>query len=426
MSIEDGRAAVITARERGGFSPAAVAEEFPILSRQVRGKRLVYLDNAATTQKPRRVIEALIGYYQRYNANVHRGIHTLAEEATAAYERARDAVARFLGGLPREEVIFTRGTTESINLVARSWARNELKPGDRILLTRMEHHANLVPWLMVAKWTGAEIRYIPLDGEGRLDLSRLDVLLTPRTKLVALTQMSNVLGTINPVEEIARAAKRRGAVVLVDGAQGAPHMPVDLMSLGVDFYAFSGHKMLGPTGIGVLWGRAGLLEKMEPFNAGGEMIGEVTFESATWAELPHKFEGGTPNIAGAIGLEAAIEYLEALGMEAVRRHEVELTRLALDTLLALGFVTIYGPKDVRSRGGAVSFTVDGVHPHDLATILDTRGVAIRAGHHCAQPLHDLLGVNATARASFYLYNTREDVEAFAGALRDAKEMFHRE
>lgn len=426
MSIEDGRAAVITARERGGFSPAAVAEEFPILSRQVRGKRLVYLDNAATTQKPRRVIEALIGYYQRYNANVHRGIHTLAEEATAAYERARDAVARFLGGLPREEVIFTRGTTESINLVARSWARNELKPGDRILLTRMEHHANLVPWLMVAKWTGAEIRYIPLDGEGRLDLSRLDALLTPRTKLVALTQMSNVLGTINPVEEIARAAKRRGAVVLVDGAQGAPHMPVDLMSLGVDFYAFSGHKMLGPTGIGVLWGRAGLLEKMEPFNAGGEMIGEVTFESATWAELPHKFEGGTPNIAGAIGLEAAIEYLEALGMEAVRRHEVELTRLALDTLLALGFVTIHGPKDVRSRGGAVSFTVDGVHPHDLATILDTRGVAIRAGHHCAQPLHDLLGVNATARASFYLYNTREDVEAFAGALRDAKEMFHRE
>ncbi|MEX2458284.1 MAG: cysteine desulfurase [Actinomycetota bacterium] len=406
-----------------GFDPHVVRKDFPILERVIDGKPLVYLDNAATTQKPRQVIEAITDYYEHHNANVHRGIHVLAEEATAAFEGARQTIAGFLGATSTREIVYTRGTTEAINLVAYAWGRAFLKEGDEIVLTQLEHHSNLIPWQLCAQATGAELRYIPVrQDDGLLDVGALDELLTDRTKLVAVSGMSNTLGTIPPVSRIAEAAHAVGALVLVDGAQLVPHAPVDVSSLGADFLAFSGHKMLGPTASGGLWARAELLEAMPPFMGGGEMIRDVQWDSATWNELPWKFEAGTMNIAQEIGLAAAIDYLQALGMDAVRAHERELTGYAIERLTEVG-ASIVGPTDLDLRGGAVSFTFGEVHPHDLSAVVDAEGVAIRAGHHCTQPLHRLLGLAATARASFYVYNTREDVDVLVDALGTAEGMF---
>jgi cysteine desulfurase/selenocysteine lyase len=403
------------------FDVNKIRKDFPILHQTVHGKPLVYLDNAATTQKPRQVIKAVSHYYENDNANVHRGIHALAERATGAFEAARAKVAHMVGTACTNQLVWTRGTTEGINLVAYAWARPNLKPGDEILLTVMEHHSNLVPWQMAAQDTGAKLRFIPIREDYTLDLSKLDELLSNRTKLVALTHMSNVLGTINPVKEIAAAAHRVGARVLVDAAQSVPHMAVDACELDADFLVFSGHKMMGPTGIGVLFGKLDVLEAMRPFHGGGEMIIEVGLERSTYKPAPYKLEAGTPPIAQAIGLGAAVEYLTGLGLDNVRAHEQEITAYAIDVLDRLGDVTVFGPRE--NRGSAVSFAVEGVHPHDLATIVDTEGVAIRAGHHCAQPLMKWLDVPATARASFYVYNTKEEVDALAAAIEKAKRIF---
>lgn len=408
---------------KAGFDPKVIRRDFPILSRKINGKRLVYLDNAATTQKPRSVITVLDDYYKNYNANVHRGIHTLAEEATGAMEATRKRVGEFIGGARPEEIIFTRGTTESINLVAYSWGKHNIKRGDRIVITEMEHHANLVPWMMLAKETGAELKYIPITEDGFLDLANLNGILSENTRLVAVTQMSNVLGTINSLDEIIDAAHRRGAVVLVDAAQSVPHIRIDVRALDVDFLAFSAHKMLGPTGIGILYGKASILNDMEPFNYGGEMINEVTYDHATWNELPYKFEAGTPNIAGAVGFLPALEYLDYLGMDYVHKHDKELTGYAMDKLWDMGSIRIFGPKDVEHHGGVVSFVDKDIHPHDLATFLDSYGIAVRAGHHCAQPLTRKLGVMATTRASFYVYNTKDDVDELIEALKGARRYF---
>ncbi|MDP8206654.1 MAG: cysteine desulfurase [Candidatus Electryonea clarkiae] len=406
------------------LDPRQIQMDFPLLSRRINGTHLVYLDNAATTQKPESVLKALNDYYTNHNANVHRGLHTLADEATRIYENTRDTVAEFIGGVKREEIIFTGGATEAINLVAYSWGMDNLKPGDRILLTEMEHHANLVPWIRIAKQTGAELDYIPFDDSGCLIIDDLDSLITDNTKIVAVTQMSNVFGTINPVQEIIEMAHQKGALVLIDAAQSVPHMPVNVLELDADFLVFSAHKMLGPTGVGVLYGKQELLESMEPFHSGGEMINEVTWDNATWAELPHKFEAGTPNIAGVAGFQAAIEYLDHIGMDAVRHHEKVITKYALDQMSELEFINIIGPKDVNIRGGAISFTGAGLlHPHDIAQVLDSHGIAVRAGHHCAQPLHRKLGVGSSARASFYIYNTNDDVDAFIEGLIAVKDYF---
>lgn len=405
------------------LDPDRIKDDFPILKRLIRGKRLIYLDNAATTQKPESVIKALRFYYENQNANVHRGLHTLAEEATAAFEATRRKVAEFVGGVKPEEIIYTRNATEAINLVAYSWGRANIKRGDRIVLTKMEHHANLVPWIVLAKATGAELEYIPFDSQGYLDLSRVNSLITANTKLVAATHMSNVLGTINPVEELIEIAHSKGALALIDGAQAMPHMPVDIKSLGADFYVFSAHKMLGPTGVGILYGKEAILDSMEPFNFGGEMINEVRYDYADWADLPHKFEAGTPNIAGAIGFGPALGYLANLGMPAVRDHEIELTGYALEKLAALDSIRIFGPTEPADRGGAVSFVDKNIHAHDLATVLDSYGIAIRAGHHCAMPLTKALGVVGTARASFYIYNTRDDIDVLIEGLKSARRYF---
>ncbi|HUK82083.1 MAG TPA: cysteine desulfurase [Verrucomicrobiae bacterium] len=400
-----------------------IRDDFPVLRQKVHGKPLVYLDNAATSQKPRQVIEALNDYYVRYNANVHRGLHALAERATKEYERAREKVAKFINAPETESVIFTRGTTEAINLVAYSWARNHLKKGDEILTTFMEHHSNTVPWYQVCEQTGAVIKRIELNANGTLDLDDCDKLITERTKLVAVVHASNTLGTINPVRSIADAAHKKGVLVLVDGAQSVPHMAVDVQALDADFFAFSGHKMCGPTASGVLYGRRDLLEAMPPFMGGGEMIKEVWFDHAVYNDLPYKFEAGTPNIAESIGLGVAVDYLTRIGLDKIRQHEMEITRYALDRLKEFIEVKVYGPSDVEQRGGLVAFTFSDIHPHDLSTFLDQEGVAIRAGHHCTMPLHKKLGITATARASFYLYNTRAEVDALIEALRKAKKFF---
>jgi len=405
-----------------GLDVSAIRQDFPILQRKVRGKRLVYLDNAATSQKPRVVIDAIARYYREYNANVHRGIHTLSDEATDAYEQARLKVSRFIKARSQRSIVFVRNTTEAINLVARAWARRTLKPGDEILLSRMEHHSNLIPWQMVAKETGAKLRFIYLNVDGTMNLSNLDELINSRTKLVAVSHMSNVLGTINPVRLLADAAHQKGALMLVDGAQSVPHMPIDVGELDCDFLAFSGHKMLGPTGIGVLYGKEELLEAMEPYQGGGNMIMEVSCEGATWNDIPYKFEAGTPHIAGAIGLGVAIDYLQQLGMENVRQHEIELTDYALRTLSEVKELLIFGPRDPQIRGAVISFNFLDIHPHDVGTILDQEGVAIRAGHHCCQPLMSWLNVPGTARASFYIYNTKDEVDALVAGLNRAKEM----
>ncbi len=400
-----------------------IRQDFPILRQQVNGHRLVYLDNAATTQKPRQVVEALVRYYETSNANIHRGIHTLATRATEQYEDARRKVARFIGARGPEEVVFTRNATEAINLVARAWGDEHVGEGDEIVLTLMEHHSNIVPWQLLARRKGATLRYAGITNDGKLDLDELRRLIGPRTKLVAVTHMSNVLGTINPVADIAEMAHRAGALVLADGAQSVPHLPVDVQALGADFLAFSAHKMLGPTGVGVLWARAELLEAMPPFLGGGDMIAVVRPESSTWAELPHKFEAGTPNIADVIAFGAAIDYLEGIGMANVRRHEEELTELALERLRRVAGVRIFGPASASERGGVVSFAMEAAHPHDVATIADGYGVAIRAGHHCAQLLMRALGVPATSRASFSIYNDADDIEALVEALEGVNRVF---
>lgn len=404
------------------MNPKELRRDFPILAETVYGKRLVYLDNAATTQKPAVVIETITRYYEHMNANVHRGIHMLAERATAAYERARELVARFIGAPSSASIVFTKNASEALNLVAYAWGGAHVREGDEVLVTPMEHHSNLIPWQQLARRTGATLRYIPLTPDGRLDLSDIDSLITPKTRVVAVTHVSNVLGTVNPVAELARRAHAVGAVCVVDGAQSVPHMPVDVRALDCDFLAFSSHKMCGPTGVGVLYGKPELLEAMDPFLFGGEMISTVTLEDATWKEPPHKFEAGTPNIAGVVGFGAAIEYLSAIGMEKIREHEVALTKYCIERMrAALPEIVIYGPED--QRGGLVCFNLPGVHPHDLAQVLDRHGVAIRAGQHCAQPLMRWLGTPATARASMYLYNTEEDVDALVEALISAKEFF---
>ncbi len=400
----------------------AIRRDFPILHREVHGRPLVYLDNAASSQKPHAVIEALDEYYRRYNANVHRGIHALSEEASQAYEKARRKVARFINARSAKEIVWTRNTTESINLVAYSWGRTNIGAGDEILLTEMEHHSNLIPWQLLAEERQAKLRFIPVTDDGLLALDRLDDLLTERTKLVGVVHMSNVLGTVNPVTEIARRAHAVGAKVLLDAAQSVPHLPVDVRALDCDFMAFSGHKMCGPTGIGVLYGKRGLLDDMPPFLGGGDMIKEVSLESSTWNDLPWKFEAGTPSIAEAIGMGVAVDYLDGVGMSAIHRHEQEIARYALEALSSVGGLTLYGPP-AEMRGGVTTFNIPGVHPHDLATILDSEGVAIRAGHHCAQPLMRRYKVPATARASFYLYNTQAEVDVLIRGLEKAKAIF---
>ncbi len=400
-----------------------IRDDFPVLQQHVHGKPLIYFDNAATSQKPRVVIEAMNDYYVRYNANVHRGIHALAERATKEYERAREKLAKFINAPSSESVIFNRGTTEGINLVAYSWARTNLKKGDEILTTYMEHHSNTVPWYQVCEQTGAVIKRLELNDDGTLRLDDLDKLMTSRTKLVAVTHCSNVLGTINPIRHIAAAAHKNGAVILVDGAQSVPHMKVDVQALDCDFFAFSGHKMCGPTASGVLYGRRSLLEAMPPFMGGGEMIREVWFDHAVYNDLPYKFEAGTPNIAESIGLGVAVDYLRHIGLDKIRQHEKEITQYAINRLKELIEIKLYGPLDVEKRGGLIAFTFSDIHPHDLATYFDQEGIAIRAGHHCAMPLHKKLGITATARASFYLYNTRDEVDAMIEALRKAKKFF---
>jgi cysteine desulfurase/selenocysteine lyase len=403
-----------------------IRQDFPILDRRVNGHRLVYLDNGATTQKPRQVIDALVRFYTLHNANIHRGIHTLAEEATALYEDVRAKAAAFINAPSAAEIVFTRNTTESINLVASAWGGTHLQPGDVIVVTEMEHHSNLVPWQLVARATGAQVRAIPFLADGTLDMAAArSIIGAGRVHLVAVTQMSNVLGTINPVAELAGMAHAAGALILVDGAQSVPHLPVDVRALDLDFLAFSAHKMLGPTGVGVLWGRRTLLEAMDPYQGGGSMIASVAIEESTWADVPQKFEAGTPNIADVVAFGPALDYLRDLTMDAVRAHELDLTAYALDALAGIPAVTVHGPPDACNRGGLLAFTYADLHPHDVSQVLDQYGVAVRAGHHCAQPLHRCLNLEAgaTTRASFSIYNDRDDVDALVAALRETGRFF---
>lgn len=410
-----------------GLNIDAIRADFPILHQEhSAGVPLIYLDSTATSQKPRQVIDAITDYYVRSNANVHRGIYALSEAATAAYEEARKKVRRFINAGSKREVIFTRGTTESINLVAQTWGRANLNPGDTVLSTGMEHHSNIVPWQILSAEKGFDLRFITLTPDGQLDLDSFERLLKENNvKLVAVTHVSNVVGTINPVKHIIQRAHEHGAVVMIDAAQSAPHLKLDVQDLDADFVAFSGHKMLGPTGSGVLYGKRALLEAMPPWQGGGDMIATVTLEGSTWNELPYKFEAGTPSIAEAIGLGVAIDYLESVGMDAIHAHEQALTAHALNQLTEVEGLTIYGPRDAQKRGGLVAFSLAGVHAHDLAQMLDAEGIAVRAGHHCAQPLHDWFKVSATARASFYLYNTFDEIDRLAAALDKARTLLQR-
>ena len=399
----------------------AVRRDFPILATTMHGRPLVYLDSAASSQKPRVVLDAEREFYETTNANIHRGVYALSAEATRRYDVAREKLAAYLGAAYAHEVIFTRGTTESINLVAQSWARPRLKPGDEILLTEMEHHSNIVPWQLVAEQTGAIVRAAPITDRGELDLERFASLVTDRTKIVAVAHVSNALGTINPVRRIADLAHAAGAVLVVDGAQAAPHLPVDVEALGADFYALSSHKMLGPTGVGVLYGRESLLDAMPPYQGGGDMINTVTFSGSTWAPLPAKFEAGTPNIAGAVGFGAAVDYIEQIGRDRIAEHEHALLTHATDRVTEVPGLRIIGTAPLKAS--VLSFVMEGIHPHDIGTILDSEGVCIRAGHHCAQPLMKRMGVPATARASFAVYNTEGEADALVAALHKARELF---
>lgn len=407
-----------------------IRKDFPILERSVNGKPLIYFDNAATSQKPEEVLNAMTDYYRTTNANVHRGVHKLSEEATEAFERARKKIADFVNGGDSAQIVFTRNATEAINLVAYSWGREDIKEDDEILLTQMEHHSNLIPWQILAQEKKAKLKFISINEKGDLDLSELKSLVGPKTKILSLTHVSNVLGTINPIREIVQLVKNINPEIkiLVDGAQAVPHMSVSVQNLGVDFYVFTGHKMLGPTGIGVLWAKKELLENMQPFLSGGEMILDVEFETATYNYVPWKFEAGTPDIAGAIGLGAAIEYLSKIGIKNIREHEKELTKYALERLSRVKDLEIYGPSKTERRAGVVSFNLvkDGrvsIHPHDLASIMDAEGIAIRSGHHCAAPLMKVLGIPAAARVSFYFYNTEEEIDQLVPAIEKAKRIF---
>lgn len=397
-----------------------IRKQFPILDQKVNGKQLVYFDSAATSQKPIQVIETLERYYKEYNSNVHRGVHTLGTKATDAYEGAREKVRKFINAKSMEEIIFTRGTTTALNTVAASYGLENIKEGDEIVISYMEHHSNIIPWQQVAKKTGATLKYLPLQPDGTISLEDVRQTVTPNTKIVSIMQVSNVLGTINPVKEIGAIAHENGAIMVVDGAQSTPHMKVDVQDLNCDFYALSAHKMCGPTGIGVLYGKKELLNNMEPIEFGGEMIDFVDLQESTWKELPWKFEAGTPIIGNAIGLGAAIDFLEEIGLDNIEKHEHELAQYALERLSEVDGVTIYGPKH---RAGLVTFNIEDVHPHDVATVLDVEGIAVRAGHHCAQPLMKWLKASSTARASFYLYNTKEEIDTFVESLIKTKEYF---
>lgn len=399
-----------------------IRKDFPILHQQVNGHPLVYLDNGATSQRPRVVIDEIKRFYEQDNSNVHRSVHSLGQRATVLFEGAREKVAEFIGADSARQIIFTRSATEGLNLIAYAWGRHHLTEGDEVLVTEMEHHSNLVSWQLACRDTGAVLKAIPVNDESTLDLSKLSELISSRTKIVALSHVSNVLGTINPVAEIAAKAHAAGAVVVCDGAQAVPHMPVDVNALDCDFYVATGHKMCGPTGIGFVWGRPEILEAMEPFHGGGEMILDVWIDHSTWNEVPYKFEAGTPPIASAIGLGVAIDYLSGMGMKAVRDHEVEMTRYALHTLNGVPGMKIYGPSDPEDKGGLVSFTLDGIHAHDVGTILDSYGLAVRAGHHCAKPLMRKLGVPATTRASFYIYNTPDEIDLLAEGLKNCQKL----
>jgi len=400
------------------FDVTAIRAAFPALHQQVHGKPLVYLDNAATTQKPQAVIDALRAYYEHDNANVHRGVHELSERATAAYEGAREKVRAFVNAASVREIIFTRNATESINLVARAWGDANVRQGDEILISGMEHHSNIVPWQLLCERTGATLRVIPIDDRGDLVMEEFERLLTPRTKILSIVQLSNALGTLNPVAEMAARAKAAGAMVLIDGSQAAYHMAVDVAALGADFYAFTGHKVYGPTGIGVLWGREAVLDAMPPFLGGGDMIRTVTFEGSTWNDLPYKFEAGTPNIAGAIGLGAAIDFVRGIGFDGIGAHESMLLAKATAAVESLPGVRVVGT--AKKKASVLSFVMEGIHPHDIGTVVDREGVAIRTGHHCAQPVMDRFCIPATARASFAMYNTVDDIHALVGALKRAQ------
>ncbi|MGP7816335.1 cysteine desulfurase [Niallia sp. 01092] len=400
-----------------------IRQYFPILNQEVNGHPLVYLDSAATSQKPVQVIEAVNKYYREYNSNVHRGVHTLGTKATDGYEGAREKVKNFINAKSVEEIIFTRGTTTALNTVAQSYAMANLKEGDEIIITPMEHHSNIIPWQQVAKRTGATLKYFPLQKDGTLSLADVEETITNATKLVSVTYVSNVLGVINPVKEIAAIAHKYGAVLVVDAAQGAPHMKIDVQDIDCDFLGFSGHKMCGPTGIGALYGKKQLLEKMEPIEFGGEMIDFVGLYESTWKELPWKFEGGTPIIAGAIGLGAAIDFLQEVGLDAIIEHEHKLAAYAMEKMSTINGLTIYGPNNAQNRAGVITFNIEDVHPHDVATVLDAEGIAVRAGHHCAQPLMKWLNVSATARASFYLYNSEDEIDKLVEGISKTKEYF---
>jgi cysteine desulfurase / selenocysteine lyase len=405
------------------YDVSQIRRDFPILTRQVHNKPLVYLDSAATSQKPLAVIEALTRFYSEHNANIHRGIHALAEEATVQYERTRQHVARFIGARSARSIIFTRNATESVNLVAHGWGRRNVREGDEILLTQMEHHSNLVPWQMLAKEKGARLRHIPVTPDGRLDLDELPSLLTERTRLVAVTAMSNALGTINPVKEIVQEAHKKGALVLIDGAQSVPHGPTNVADLDCDFLVFSAHKMLGPTGVGVLYAKKEVLEKMDPFMGGGEMILEVWDDRATYNEIPNRFEAGTPNVADVVAFDAALGYLEGVGMANVREHERHLVSYALKRFREQSDIQLYGPADPSHRAGVVSFNFKDIHPHDVGTILDQEGIAVRAGHHCTQPLMRRFGISGTCRASFYVYTTEDEIDRLVAGLAKVREIF---
>jgi len=404
---------------------SALRKDFPILDQQVHGKPLIYFDNAATSQKPRAVIDALVHYYEHDNANVHRGIHELSNRSTAAFENARVRAAKFINAPSPEEIIFTRGTTEGINLVASSWGAKNLKAGDVILLTEMEHHSNLVPWQLLAQRTGAQIAYVPINGdEGLLDLSRLDSLLSPRVKIFSMVHISNSLGTVNPVAELCARARQRGIVTLVDGAQSAGHCPVDVQAIGCDFFAFSGHKICGPTGVGVLYGRREILDAMPPYQGGGEMILSVGYDKTEFKQPPHRFEAGTPDISGPIGLSVAMDYLDAIGRQNIWEHDRELANYTYEKLAALQDIRLFGPKlNSENRAGLVSFLLKDVHAHDVVTLADQAGVALRGGHHCTQPLMHKLGVESTARASFYFYNTKAEVDRFVEVIKEIQKFF---
>jgi len=409
--------------QRSVVNSYELRNDFPIFRKKINGKELVYLDNASTTQKPNSVIDSITDFYTNYNSNIHRAVYQLAEEATELYEHSREKIASFINVRP-EEIIFTRNTTESINLIAHSWARTNLKKNDGIAITEIEHHSNIVPWQILSQEIGTRLEYVGIDDNGFLDLEYLiDLISKKKVKLVSLSHMSNVLGTIVPIERIVKIAHENDIPVLVDGAQSVPHMPVDVKKIDCDFLVFSAHKMLGPTGVGVLYAKKEFLEKMRPFMVGGDMIKEVFKFHTNYNEVPYKFEAGTPNIADVVGFGAAIDYLEKIGMENVRKHEIDLTEYALESILSMKYVTVYGPRDPNYRGGVISFNIADIHPHDLATIMNDHGIAIRSGHHCAQVLMQRLDVPATSRASFYIYNTKEEIDKFVNAIKEAGRIF---